>query len=101
VSITAEFVSIHPGYQFGRPVIHGTRIPTSSLAEHVLAGDSVQAVAEDYGISEEAVLLACWYEWHQGDRRTRRAKWAESAWWWLAGHKGAQPPAPPPVGVKK
>lgn len=55
-------ISIHPGYQFGRPVIAETRTPTSSLAGCVFAGDPVDAVADDYGASREEVLLACWYE---------------------------------------
>lgn len=54
-----RFVVIDPLISFGRPTITGTGITTSILAERYKAGDSMDALAEDYGCEraqvEEAV----------------------------------------------
>lgn len=44
-----RFVVIDPYVAFGRPSIAGTRITTATIAERFRAGESVQALAEDYG----------------------------------------------------
>lgn len=55
----ARFIVIDPLVSFGRPTITGTGITTSILAERYKAGDSMDALAEDYGCKraqiEEAV----------------------------------------------
>lgn len=43
-----RFVAIDPTISFGRPVIAGTSIPTAVLHERWKAGDSIEALAEDY-----------------------------------------------------
>ena len=48
-------VVIDPRVSFGRPVIAGTGIPTAVLAERFKAGESVQALAEDYGAEKTAI----------------------------------------------
>jgi uncharacterized protein (DUF433 family) len=54
-----KIVVIDPFISFGRPTITGTGITTSILAERYKAGDSMDALAEDYGCEraqvEEAV----------------------------------------------
>jgi type I site-specific restriction endonuclease/uncharacterized protein (DUF433 family) len=54
-----KFVVIDPLVSFGRPTIVGTGITTSILAERYKAGDSMDALADDYGCNraqvEEAV----------------------------------------------
>ncbi len=54
-----KFVVIDPLISFGRPTITGTGITTSILAERYKAGDSMDALADDYGCEraqvEEAV----------------------------------------------
>ncbi len=54
-----RMVVIDPTVSFGRPVLVGTGIPTSIIAERYKAGDSIEALAEDYGRSpleiEEAI----------------------------------------------
>ena len=56
-------VVIDPGVSFGRPVIAGTGIPVSILAERYKAGESVDELAKDYGRErleiEEALRCAC------------------------------------------
>ena len=52
-------VVIDPYVSFGRPVLVGTGIPTAVIAERYKAGESIQALAEDYerplGDIEEAI----------------------------------------------
>ncbi len=52
-------VVIDPSVSFGRPVLTGTGIATAVIAERYKAGESVDALAEDYGRSrleiEEAI----------------------------------------------
>lgn len=55
-------VAIDPTIQYGQPCIGGTRITTETLAGRVWAGDTVDDTAFDFGLSREAVLVACWWE---------------------------------------
>lgn len=50
-----QLVAIDPMVAFGRPVITGSRVPTAEVADRYLAGDSVSALAEDYGRSPEEI----------------------------------------------
>jgi uncharacterized protein (DUF433 family) len=47
---TPERIVIDPAISFGRPVIAGTGIATSIVAERYKAGESVDELAEDYGL---------------------------------------------------
>jgi uncharacterized protein (DUF433 family) len=44
-----KVVVIDPYVSFGRPVLVGTGIPTAVIADRYKAGESIQALAEDYG----------------------------------------------------
>jgi uncharacterized protein (DUF433 family) len=48
--------------QFGRPCIEGTRIPASDIVGMYKAGDSVEFLAESYGLSEEQIDNAIAWE---------------------------------------
>ena len=52
-------VVIDPNVSFGRPVIAGTGVPTAMIAERYKAGESVDDLADDYGLKrldiEEAI----------------------------------------------
>src|ERR1017187_1406536 len=52
-------VVMNPAVSFGRPVIAGTGVPVSSIYERYKAGDSVAALAGDFGLEisdiEEAI----------------------------------------------
>jgi uncharacterized protein (DUF433 family) len=57
-------VVIDPQVGFGNPCLAGTGAPTSVIAERFLAGDSVAALARDYGrpvteIGEAIRFAAC------------------------------------------
>lgn len=58
-----KIISIDPLVSFGRPVIVGTGVPTEVISERFQAGDSIQELKKDYGISEEKVLEAIRYEY--------------------------------------
>lgn len=43
---------------FGEPVVEGTRVTVSAIVGAIASGDTLEQVAEDYGISKEDVLEA-------------------------------------------
>jgi uncharacterized protein (DUF433 family) len=43
-----RMIVIDPRVSFGRPVLAGTGIPTSAIAERYKAGESIEALARDY-----------------------------------------------------
>jgi uncharacterized protein (DUF433 family) len=51
---------IDPLVRFGQPTVHG--IPTLALAGQVRAGDSMEAVADDFNLSLNDVIVAMGYE---------------------------------------
>jgi uncharacterized protein (DUF433 family) len=51
-------VVIDPCVSYGRPVIAGTGIPTSIIAERCKAGESIEALAEDYRRDAGEILEA-------------------------------------------
>lgn len=44
-----KLISLDPRIRFGRPVIAGTSIPTTEIAERFRAGDSLAELAKEYG----------------------------------------------------
>ena len=54
-----KVVVIDPEVSFGKPVLVGTGVPTSTVAERYKAGESVDELAEDYDLKrtqiEEAI----------------------------------------------
>ena len=44
-----KIVAINPRIAFGKPVISGTGIPTSIIAERYKTGESISEIADDYG----------------------------------------------------
>jgi uncharacterized protein (DUF433 family) len=53
-----RLIAIDPAVAFGRPVIVGSRVPTSEIAERFQAGESPGELAEDFGRTEEEVWEA-------------------------------------------
>lgn len=99
-------ITIDPAIKAGQPTINGTRVPPGVVAGSVFAGDSVEAVADDYGLTADEVLLACW--WYVGDCEGSRNKhdravvkawgeWEEQAFRHLGGHVEGPCPHPPKV----
>lgn len=54
-------IVIDPGISFGRPVVTGAFVSTRAILDRIDAGESVESVANDYGLAtaaiEEAVLF--------------------------------------------
>lgn len=48
-------IRISPLIAFGRPVIAGTRVPTRAIWDRFQGGESVQALADDYGVTTDDV----------------------------------------------
>ncbi len=50
-----RFVVIDPRVSFGRPVLTGTGIPTSAIADRYKAGDSIDLLVDDYGRARQEI----------------------------------------------
>jgi uncharacterized protein (DUF433 family) len=57
-----KLVVIDPMVSFGKPVLTGTGIPTSIIAERFYAGESIRELAADYGRQEAEIEEAIRYE---------------------------------------
>jgi uncharacterized protein (DUF433 family) len=55
-------IVLNPRIRFGRPTVVGHGLPTDSLFERYLAGDSVAALAKDYDLTPSEVEEAIRYE---------------------------------------
>jgi uncharacterized protein (DUF433 family) len=55
-------VVIDPRVQFGRPCVLGTGIPTEVIAERFQAGERIEDLSTDYGITDRQVEDAIRYE---------------------------------------
>lgn len=66
--VTAEPVSskrpiaIDPTIAFGRPVVVSAGVSTAAIADRIDAGESVAALAADYGLSESEIAQAVFFE---------------------------------------
>lgn len=57
----APGITVDPAVRFGRPVIKGTRVPIDVVLGQLAGGLTVDAVAEAYGVTREAVFAALRY----------------------------------------
>lgn len=61
-----KIIAIDPSISFGRPVLVGTGITTTIIAQRYKAGESIEELAEDYGRStseiQEAIRCELWLE---------------------------------------
>ena len=55
-------ILIDPRISFGRPVVEGAYVSTRSILDRIDAGESVDEVADDYGITIDAVAEAIVFE---------------------------------------
>jgi uncharacterized protein (DUF433 family) len=55
-------IAIDPNIAFGRPVVLRAGVSTGAIAERIDAGESVEALAEDYDLSPEEIEEAVLYE---------------------------------------
>jgi uncharacterized protein (DUF433 family) len=57
----APGITVDPKVRFGRPIIKGTRVDVVTILGHLAAGDSMEELKEDYGLSRDQVLAAIRY----------------------------------------
>ena len=54
-------VTVDENVQFGKPVIAGTRVPVEVVVGHIAAGDRIETVMKEYGLTKEQILAALKY----------------------------------------
>ena len=59
---TPRPIAIDPGIAFGRPVVLRAGIATEAIAERIDAGETVDALAEDYDLKPEEIEEAVLYQ---------------------------------------
>jgi uncharacterized protein (DUF433 family) len=57
-------VSMDTDIRFGKPCLTGTRIDVATIAGAVAAGETIETVAEEYGLTIEQVRSALSYAAH-------------------------------------
>jgi uncharacterized protein (DUF433 family) len=57
----ARPIAIDPNVAFGRPVVQRVGVSTAAIADRIDAGETVQALADDYDLSPEEVQQAVLY----------------------------------------
>ena len=60
----APRVVVDPTVRFGKPVIEGTRVPVEVVIGRLAGGMSIEAVADEYGITGDDVRAALRYAAH-------------------------------------
>jgi len=54
-------VTVDPRVVHGKPVIAGARVLVSSIVGHLAAGDTIEAICEEYDLTPEQVRAALGY----------------------------------------
>jgi len=57
-------ISMDPEIRFGKPCLTGTRLDVATLVGALAAGESLESVQENYGITREQLLAALSYAAH-------------------------------------
>jgi len=50
-----KLIVIDPRMAFGRPVLFGTAIPVEEIAQRFQAGDSIEVLLNEFGVSRDLV----------------------------------------------
>ncbi len=61
MTVIAPRIAVDPALHAGKPVIEGTRVPVSAVVGAMAAGDSLEQVAHEYGVTPEDVRAALSY----------------------------------------
>jgi len=57
-----KFIMVDPRISFGRPVLHGSGIPTAAIADRFQGGESIISIARDYDRKQKEIEGALRYE---------------------------------------
>jgi uncharacterized protein (DUF433 family) len=72
-------VAVNPAMRFGRPNVRG--VSYYALVDLIGAGEDIDVIADDFGMTRGDVLVACWYADLYGTRteKTWLKEWAEAS----------------------
>jgi uncharacterized protein (DUF433 family) len=73
MTVIAPRVAVDPQVHSGKPLIDGTRVPVSVVVGAIAAGDSIEEVAREYGITPVDVRAALTYAAKLVEEETVRA----------------------------
>ncbi|OGM90749.1 MAG: hypothetical protein A3D64_02520 [Candidatus Wildermuthbacteria bacterium RIFCSPHIGHO2_02_FULL_49_9] len=59
-----KHITVQPGIRFGKPVIEGTRIPVDLIVGKIAGGMTIEALMEEYGLTQEQIQAALRYAAH-------------------------------------
>ena len=62
-------IALRPDIQFGQPCIEGTRVTTRTVSQYLAAGETVEALAEEFGITTAKLEAALAFEESLAKRR--------------------------------
>ena len=57
----APRITVNPRARFAKPVIKGTRVPVDLVIGKIAGGMTIEAVAEEYGLTRQDILAALRY----------------------------------------
>lgn len=57
----APRIVVDENVRFGRPIIKGTRVPVDLIVGKLAGGESLERVAEEYGLERDDILAALAY----------------------------------------
>ena len=57
----APNIVIDPNIMFGKPVIKGTRVPVDLILGKIAAGNTIEQLTTEYGLTQEGVRSALRY----------------------------------------
>lgn len=95
---TDACLTIRPGVASGAPCIGRTGTAAWAIAGCLWAGDSVDDIADEYGVTREEILVACWFLatygveaawWNRDERRRAGAGWTKRWGPWASEHVAA------------
>jgi uncharacterized protein (DUF433 family) len=72
--VLAEGIVMNPLISSGTPCVIGHRISTEVLAGRFCAGETIQALADDYSIERKAVEAALRFEFMLRKKRMKRPR---------------------------
>lgn len=75
------YIAVRPSMRSGQPTLNNTRLTVDAVVGMLWAGESVDEVADEYGIDRHTVLVAAWYAGSHGLPGARRKGLAATHWW--------------------
>lgn len=71
------YIVLDPAQNFGHPAIARTRVQIAHIIDWLESGDPVAVVQDEYGLTREDLLVACWFEARYGTGAHPRDDWLD------------------------